>query len=128
MDPLGGHGPLMRALFGKDVCKNERIGLRRGCVCPARPLDLPMICLVFFFTQLELIYYLQSWSMLKYMVFSLFWSIILQKQKVSLASDPPSGMHMFPNKIQLYATHEIHSFQLLSTFSCRPYIWQNHRS
>ena len=24
--PIGGHGPLMWALFGRNVCKNERIG------------------------------------------------------------------------------------------------------
>ena len=29
MNPLGGgHGPLMRVLFGENVCKNERIGSR----------------------------------------------------------------------------------------------------
>ena len=30
VDPLGGHGPPTWALFGKNVCKNERIGSRRG--------------------------------------------------------------------------------------------------
>ena len=28
--PLGGHQPLMRVLFGKNVCKNERIRSHRG--------------------------------------------------------------------------------------------------
>ena len=32
MDPLGGCGPPMRVLFGKNACKNERIGSDRG-VC-----------------------------------------------------------------------------------------------
>ena len=27
---LGGHGPPMWALFGENVCENERIGFRRG--------------------------------------------------------------------------------------------------
>ena len=31
MDPLGGHGPPMWALFTKNVCENERIGSHRGC-------------------------------------------------------------------------------------------------
>ena len=36
--PLGGHGPLMWALFGENVCENERIGSRcGGGVCPACP-------------------------------------------------------------------------------------------
>ena len=30
VDPLGGHGPPTRVLFGKNVCKNERIGSRWG--------------------------------------------------------------------------------------------------
>ena len=30
VDPLGGCEPLMRALFGKNGCKNERIGSHRG--------------------------------------------------------------------------------------------------
>ena len=38
----GGRGPLTLALFGENVCKNERIGSHRGCVCPAHPPDLPM--------------------------------------------------------------------------------------
>ena len=37
VDPLGGHGPPMWVLFGKNVCENERIGSRRGGVRPARP-------------------------------------------------------------------------------------------
>ena len=39
--PFGGGGvePPMRALFGENVCKNERIGSRRGSVSRARPLD-----------------------------------------------------------------------------------------
>ena len=28
--PLGGHGPLIRALFSENVCENERIGSHRG--------------------------------------------------------------------------------------------------
>ena len=43
--PLGGHGPPTRALFGENVCKNERIGSHGGGgggVRPARPLDPPM--------------------------------------------------------------------------------------
>ena len=30
VDPLGGHGPPMQALFGKNVCENKRIGSCRG--------------------------------------------------------------------------------------------------
>ena len=30
---LGGRGPPMQALFGEDVCENERIGSRRGGAC-----------------------------------------------------------------------------------------------
>ena len=30
VDPLGGRGPPTWALFGKNVCENERIGFRRG--------------------------------------------------------------------------------------------------
>ena len=30
MDPLGGRGPPMQVLFAENVCKNERIGSRRG--------------------------------------------------------------------------------------------------
>ena len=42
VDPLGGES-LTQALFGKNVCENERIGSRRGGgVHPARPLDPPM--------------------------------------------------------------------------------------
>ena len=42
--PLGGR-PLMRALFGENVCKNERIGSHRGGRAPghAPPQDPPMI-------------------------------------------------------------------------------------
>ena len=29
VDPLGGRGPATQVLFGKNVCKNERIGSRR---------------------------------------------------------------------------------------------------
>ena len=36
VDPLGGPGPPMRALFGENVCENERIGSHRGCA-RARP-------------------------------------------------------------------------------------------
>ena len=36
--------PLTWALFGENVCENERIGSHRGGgVCPARPLDPPML-------------------------------------------------------------------------------------
>ena len=43
MHPLGGGcRPPMQALFGENVCKNERIGSHRGGVHPARPLDPPM--------------------------------------------------------------------------------------
>ena len=28
--PVGGHGPPTRALFGENVCKNERIGSYKG--------------------------------------------------------------------------------------------------
>ena len=38
----GGHGPPTRVLFGENVCKNERIGSRRGERAPGMPLDLPM--------------------------------------------------------------------------------------
>ena len=44
MDPLGGLGPLMWALFVENVCENERIGSRRGWRgLGMPPLDLPMI-------------------------------------------------------------------------------------
>ena len=33
----------MWALFGENVCKNERIGSHRGCVLGMPPLDLPML-------------------------------------------------------------------------------------
>ena len=35
--PLGGHGPPTWALFGENVCENERIGSHRGGVRRARP-------------------------------------------------------------------------------------------
>ena len=35
--PLGGRGPPTWALFGENVCENERIGSHRGAVRPARP-------------------------------------------------------------------------------------------
>ena len=39
----GGCGPPTRALFGENVCKNERIGSRRGWRVPGTPpLDPPM--------------------------------------------------------------------------------------
>ena len=41
LDPFGGHGPSTQALFGKNVCENERIWSHRGRVL-AHPLDLPM--------------------------------------------------------------------------------------
>ena len=37
MHPLGGHGPPMRALFGVNVCENERIGSHRGWRAPGTP-------------------------------------------------------------------------------------------
>ena len=45
MDPLGGHGPPARVLFAENVCKNKRIGSRRGGgggMRRACPLDPPM--------------------------------------------------------------------------------------
>ena len=33
----GERGPLMRALFGQDVCENERIGSHRGWRAPGTP-------------------------------------------------------------------------------------------
>ena len=33
----GGRGPLMQALFGENVCKNERIGSHRGWHAPRTP-------------------------------------------------------------------------------------------
>ena len=29
VDPLGGHGPQTQALFGENICENERIGSHR---------------------------------------------------------------------------------------------------
>ena len=40
--PIGGHGPLTWVLFGKNVCKNKRIGSCREGMHLACPLDLPM--------------------------------------------------------------------------------------
>ena len=40
VDPLGGgggRGPPTQVLFAKNVCKNERIGSRRGGMRQARP-------------------------------------------------------------------------------------------
>ena len=36
--PVRGHGPLTQALFGENVCENERIGSRRGWRAPDTPL------------------------------------------------------------------------------------------
>ena len=38
-EPLGGHRPLMQALFGENVSENERIGSRWGA--PAAPPWIP---------------------------------------------------------------------------------------
>ena len=35
VDPLGRHRPPMWALFGENVCKNERIGSTRVCTWPS---------------------------------------------------------------------------------------------
>ena len=35
--PLGGCGPPMQALFGENVCENERIGSHRGGRVPGMP-------------------------------------------------------------------------------------------
>ena len=35
--PAGGRGPQMRALFGENVCENERIGSHRGWRAPGTP-------------------------------------------------------------------------------------------
>ena len=40
--PVGGRGPPMWALFGENVCENERIGSHRGHVPGTPPLDPPM--------------------------------------------------------------------------------------
>ena len=46
VDPLGGRGPPTQVLFGKNICKNERIGSHGGGgVHPAHPLD-PLMKLV----------------------------------------------------------------------------------
>ena len=45
----GGHGPLMRVLFGENVCKSKELGPIGGGVRPARPpLDPPMLPIVWF--------------------------------------------------------------------------------
>ena len=42
--PIGGRGPPTWALFGENVCENERIGSHRGaCTRHAPPLDPPML-------------------------------------------------------------------------------------
>ena len=46
VDRLGGHGTSMWALFGQNVCKNERIGSRREGMHPAHPLDPPMVIVI----------------------------------------------------------------------------------
>ena len=38
----GGCGPPTWALFGENVCKNERIGSHRGACAGHAPLDPPM--------------------------------------------------------------------------------------
>ena len=44
MHPLGGgHGPPMWALFGENVCKNDRIGSHGGACAGHTPLDPPMV-------------------------------------------------------------------------------------
>ena len=44
--PVGGRGPPMQVLFGKNVCENERIGSRRGGMCrKILDVDPPMHCL-----------------------------------------------------------------------------------
>ena len=40
--PLGGRGPPTWALFGENVCENERIGSHRGRAPGTAPLDPPM--------------------------------------------------------------------------------------
>ena len=41
--PVGGRGPPMQALFGKNVCENERIGSWGGACAGHASLDLPMV-------------------------------------------------------------------------------------
>ena len=41
--PLEGRGPPMWALFGENVCKNERIGSHGGRVLGMPALDPPMV-------------------------------------------------------------------------------------
>ena len=48
----------MRALFGKNVCENERIGSRWGGGASAAPppLDPPMVVFLFiFYTEIKLV-------------------------------------------------------------------------
>ena len=35
--PIGGHGPPTQALFGENVCENERIGSHSGWRAPGTP-------------------------------------------------------------------------------------------
>ena len=42
MDPLGERGPLMQALFGKNVCKMKELGPVGGHAPSMPPLDPPM--------------------------------------------------------------------------------------
>ena len=44
VDPLGGRGPPMQALFSENLCENKESGPVGGGVSPARPppLDPPM--------------------------------------------------------------------------------------
>ena len=45
----GGHGPPMRALFGENICENERIGSRTGNVCQKFwCVDPPLQCYALF--------------------------------------------------------------------------------
>ena len=46
LDPLGGCGPLMRVLYGENVCENERIGSHRGVVRPKCLYVDPLLCCV----------------------------------------------------------------------------------
>ena len=43
VDLLGGRGTPMRALFGKNACKNKRIGSRGGASTRHAPLDPPVL-------------------------------------------------------------------------------------
>ena len=46
--PLGGCGPPTQALFGENVCENERIGSHRGWCVPGTPPppDPPMLTII----------------------------------------------------------------------------------